>query len=167
MKKISFILIAIVLLQCTPEKQEISFNPFKVNTNINIRDLKHSDCEYITTEEGLCTYQKINNDSSLIFYLDLNNKCKSIHSIETSIKICELDSIWLNTQMPTEDSLKIISIIEGYNAHIVEGFKWISQYQIKFNAIDRNSSKIVNFYTTFKNGFVYLNSSQEWKPSAE
>jgi hypothetical protein len=142
--KIFYLLIFVTLLiGCKNDCPNISYNPFEPNYNLNTDEILKNGFVMKWADGGINTYSLNRKNNELLFFEDGLNPGKIIgetydfHIDSIKNYDWELDSLFIDFKHYRDT---IISIVNQFNAKLIEPIRYTNYSYLKFNVQYKNDS---------------------------
>lgn len=134
----SCVMFLLMLLTACYKTQKVRFDPYYLNYNIKVKDIKRAGYQLNTTDHGVCMYAQDKEyfNPILIFYGSTDDICKSIEAQEFNITFGE--NVGRNFDeskgriITPQDSINFLKILKPYGTISISGIHNLNLCTAKF-----------------------------------
>jgi hypothetical protein len=131
-----------LIIGCSEPKQ-VDLNPYNPNIGITVKELEQSGWQLTTADDGVCVYKNQDVNPKLVFYMDMQEDCKTVLSQELYIDLdYEQEQAGADFEVTKEISNKIDSILSSYNSRRISDFERAAPCVLKFTGENEKNKKV-------------------------
>ena len=137
-----FHILLLLIIGCSEPKQ-VDLNPYNPNIGITVKELEQSGWQQTTADDGVCVYKNQDVRPKLVFYMDMQEDCKTVLSQELYIDLgYQPEQIGSDFEVTKDIRNKIDSILLSYSSRRISDFKRAAPCRLEFTGENEQNKKV-------------------------